>query len=49
MKCIRMVEDGGVKRLDDERSARIVKEGKATFVSKKVWKAEVRDSEETAK
>ncbi len=42
MKCIRMVVDGKVKRFDDERAARFVKDGKASFVTKKVWKDEVR-------
>lgn len=43
MKCIQY-PNGSINRIMDETAYRVVREGKAIFVSKKIWKELVRDS-----
>lgn len=44
MKCIQYNEDSRIVRIMDETAERVIREGRAKFISKKVWKEQVRDS-----
>lgn len=43
MKCIRSNKSGKVSRVSDKIATMLTEKGAATYVSKSVWKNEVRD------
>ncbi len=42
MKCISWKSDGSIQRVDNDKAARLVKQGDAKYIAKKLWKEQIR-------